>query len=57
MAAPVAAQIADDMVKIDFIADIRGPPTDIDDAGGSEAFKMTIADLGGNGKGDKIEFA
>ena len=55
-AAPAAAQISDDVVKIGFITDISGPYSDIDGSAGVEAVKMAIADFGGTVNGKKIEF-
>ena len=56
VAAPAAAQISDDVVKIGFITDISGPYSDIDGSAGVEAVKMAIADFGGSVNGKKIEF-
>ena len=50
------AQISGDTIKIGMITDMSGLYTDIDGAGGAEAIKMAIADMGGNINGKKIEF-
>ncbi len=50
------AQISGDTIKIGMITDMSGLYTDIDGAGGAEAVKMAIADMGGNINGKKIEF-
>lgn len=50
------AQISGDTIKIGFITDMSGLYTDIDGAGGAEAIKMAIADMGGAINGKKIEF-
>ena len=53
--ASASAQISDDVIKIGFITDMSGLYSDIDGAGGVEAIKMAIADMGGNINGKKIE--
>ncbi|MDB5840634.1 MAG: Amino acid/amide transporter substrate-binding protein family [Herminiimonas sp.] len=55
IAAPAAAQISGDSVKIGFITDMSGIFADIDGPGGVEAIKMAIADFGGTVLGKKIE--
>ena len=50
-----SAQISGDTIKIGFITDMSGLYTDIDGAGGVEAIKMAIADMGGAINGKKIE--
>ncbi|MQR01055.1 ABC transporter substrate-binding protein [Glaciimonas soli] len=50
-----AAQISGDVVKIGFITDMSSVYSDIDGAGGVEAIKMAIADMGGSINGKKIE--
>ncbi|MFC5473227.1 ABC transporter substrate-binding protein [Paraherbaspirillum soli] len=55
LAAPVAAQISGDVVKIGFITDMSSVYSDIDGPGGAEAIKMAIADMGGAINGKKIE--
>jgi len=50
------AQVSGDTIKIGLITDMSGLYTDIDGAGGAEAVKMAIADMGGNINGKKIEF-
>ena len=54
-AAPAAAQISGDVVKIGMITDLSGVYIDIDGQGGIEAIKMAIADFGGSVNGKKIE--
>jgi branched-chain amino acid transport system substrate-binding protein len=54
-AAPAAAQISGDVVKIGIITDLSGVYIDIDGQGGIEAIKMAIADFGGTVNGKKIE--
>jgi branched-chain amino acid transport system substrate-binding protein len=55
-AAPAAqAQISGDVIKIGFITDMSSLYADIDGAGGVEAIKMAIADMGGAVNGKKIE--
>ncbi|MEO7495686.1 MAG: ABC transporter substrate-binding protein [Massilia sp.] len=49
------AQVSGDTIKIGFITDMSGLYTDIDGAGGAEAIKMAIADMGGAINGKKIE--
>ncbi len=53
--ASASAQISGDVIKIGFITDMSGLYSDIDGAGGVEAIKMAIADMGGNINGKKIE--
>ncbi|NHZ42282.1 MULTISPECIES: ABC transporter substrate-binding protein [Massilia] len=55
-ALPVHAQISNDTIKIGMLTDVSGVYADVDGAGGAEAVKMAIADLGGNINGKKIEF-
>ncbi|WP_019139955.1 ABC transporter substrate-binding protein [Noviherbaspirillum massiliense] len=50
------AQISGDVIKIGLITDMSGLYADIDGAGGAEAVKMAIADVGGAINGKKIEF-
>ena len=55
-AAPSAqAQVSDNVIKIGFITDMSSLYADIDGAGGVEAIKMAIADMGGAIDGKKIE--
>ncbi len=56
MALPAQAQISGDTIKIGLITDMSGVYSDIDGAGGAEAVKMAIADLGGMVNGKKVEF-
>ena len=49
------AQISGDVIKIGIITDMSGLYSDIDGAGGVEAIKMAIADVGGAINGKKIE--
>ena len=49
------AQISGDVVKIGIITDMSGLYSDIDGAGGVEAIKMAVADMGGAVAGKKIE--
>ncbi len=53
--ASASAQISNDTIKIGFISDMSGLYSDIDGAGGVEAIKMAIADMGGAINGKKIE--
>jgi branched-chain amino acid transport system substrate-binding protein len=53
--ASTQAQVSGDVVKIGFITDLSGVYSDIDGKGGAEAFRMAIADFGGNVLGKKIE--
>ncbi|MDQ1816921.1 ABC transporter substrate-binding protein [Massilia sp. CCM 9210] len=55
-ALPAQAQISNDTIKIGMLTDVSGVYADVDGAGGAEAVKMAIADLGGNINGKKIEF-
>jgi branched-chain amino acid transport system substrate-binding protein len=55
LATSASAQIAGDTIKIGFITDISGVYSDIDGAGGAEAIKFAIADMGGAINGKKIE--
>ncbi|ATQ73416.1 ABC transporter permease [Massilia violaceinigra] len=55
-ALPVQAQVSNDTIKIGMLTDVSGVYADVDGAGGAEAVKMAIADLGGNINGKKIEF-
>ncbi len=55
-ALPVHAQISNDTIKIGMLTDVSGVYADVDGAGGAEAVKMAIADLGGVINGKKIEF-
>ena len=50
------AQISGDTIKIGMITDMSGLYTDIDGAGGAEAVRMAIADLGGAINGKKVQF-
>jgi branched-chain amino acid transport system substrate-binding protein len=50
------AQITNDTIKIGFLTDMSGVYADVDGAGGAEAIKMAIADMGGSINGKKIEF-
>ncbi|HEY8606032.1 MAG TPA: ABC transporter substrate-binding protein [Noviherbaspirillum sp.] len=56
VSAGAAAQISGDVIKIGLITDMSGLYADIDGAGGVEAIKMAIADLGGAINGKKVEF-
>lgn len=49
------AQISGDVIKIGIITDMSGLYSDIDGAGGVEAIKMAVADMGGAVAGKKIE--
>jgi branched-chain amino acid transport system substrate-binding protein len=55
-AAPASAQISGDVIKIGLITDMSGVYADLDGAGGVEAVKMAIADMGGKIDGKKVEF-
>ncbi|HEX8612776.1 MAG TPA: ABC transporter substrate-binding protein [Telluria sp.] len=55
-ALPAQAQISNDTIKIGMLTDVSGVYADVDGAGGAEAVKMAIADLGGVVNGKKIEF-
>jgi branched-chain amino acid transport system substrate-binding protein len=50
------AQMSKDTIKIGFLTDMSGVYADVDGAGGAEAIKMAIADMGGSINGKKIEF-
>jgi branched-chain amino acid transport system substrate-binding protein len=50
------AQMSHDTIKIGFLTDMSGVYADVDGAGGAEAIKMAIADMGGSINGKKIEF-
>jgi branched-chain amino acid transport system substrate-binding protein len=50
------AQISGDVIKIGLITDLSGVYADLDGAGGAEAVRMAIADLGGTVNGKKVEF-
>jgi branched-chain amino acid transport system substrate-binding protein len=50
------AQVSGDTIKIGMITDMSGVYADIDGAGGAEAVRMAIADLGGMINGKKVEF-
>ena len=52
---PAQAQISGDVVRIGIITDMSSLYADIDGAGGIEAIKMAIADMGGAINGKKIE--
>jgi len=56
VAAGAHAQISGDVIKIGLITDMSGLYADIDGAGGVEAIKMAIADMGGQINGKKVEF-
>jgi branched-chain amino acid transport system substrate-binding protein len=49
------AQISGDVIKIGIITDMSGLYSDIDGAGGVEAIKMAVADMGGAVAGKKVE--
>ena len=49
------AQVSGDVIKIGIITDMSGLYSDIDGAGGVEAIKMAVADMGGAVNGKKIE--
>ncbi|MGZ8304140.1 MAG: ABC transporter substrate-binding protein [Telluria sp.] len=53
---PAAAQVSGDTIKIGLITDMSGVYSDVDGAGGAEAIKMAIADMGGAINGKKVEF-
>ncbi|MGZ9046478.1 MAG: ABC transporter substrate-binding protein [Telluria sp.] len=53
---PAAAQVSGDTIKIGLITDMSGVYSDVDGAGGAEAIKMAIADMGGAIDGKKVEF-
>ncbi|MES2260002.1 MAG: ABC transporter substrate-binding protein [Pseudomonadota bacterium] len=50
-----AAQISGDKIRIGFITDMSGTYADMDGAGGVEAIKLAIADIGGAIDGKKVE--
>ncbi len=54
-AATAQAQVSGDVIKIGIITDMAGLYSDIDGAGGVEAIKMAVADLGGAVNGKKVE--
>ncbi|MEY4561836.1 MAG: hypothetical protein RLZZ618_1113 [Pseudomonadota bacterium] len=56
LGAPAHAQVSGDVIKIGLITDMSGLYADIDGAGGAEAVKMAIADLGGKINGKTVEF-
>jgi branched-chain amino acid transport system substrate-binding protein len=49
------AQISDNTIRIGFITDMSGVYSSVDGAGGVEAIKMAIAEMGGEIGGKKIE--
>ncbi len=49
------AQISGDVIRIGLITDMSGLYSDIDGAGGVEAMRMAVAELGGAINGKKIE--
>ncbi|WP_374366809.1 ABC transporter substrate-binding protein [Piscinibacter sp.] len=49
------AQVSGDVIKIGIITDMSGLYSDIDGAGGVEAIKMAVADMGGAVGGKKVE--
>ena len=53
------AQVSGDVIKIGIITDMSGLYSDIDGAGGVEAIKMAVADMGGavGGKKGEVVFA
>ena len=51
-----AAGVSDDVIRIGLITDMSSVYSDIDGAGGGEAVRMAIEDLGGEINGKKIEF-
>jgi branched-chain amino acid transport system substrate-binding protein len=53
--APAQAQISGDTIKIGIITDMSGLYSDIDGAGGVEAMRMAVAEMGGAINGKKIE--
>ncbi len=53
--APAQAQISGDIIKIGIITDMSGLYSDIDGAGGVEAMRMAVAEMGGSINGKKIE--
>jgi len=56
ISASASAQVSGDVIRIGLITDMSGVYADIDGAGGAEAIKMAIADLGGAVNGKKVEF-
>ena len=54
-ATPAMAQYSGDVIRIGIITDMSSVYADIDGAGGVEAIKMAIADMGGAINGKKIE--
>jgi branched-chain amino acid transport system substrate-binding protein len=52
---PAQAQISGDVIKIGMITDLSGVYSDVDGAGGVEAVRMAIADMGGAINGKKIQ--
>ncbi len=56
IAAPAAAQVSGDVIKIGLITDMSGVYADVDGPAGAESVKMAIADLGGAINGKKVEF-
>ena len=54
-AAGANAQVSGDVIKIGIITDMSGLYSDIDGAGGVEAIKMAVADMGGAVGGKKVE--
>jgi branched-chain amino acid transport system substrate-binding protein len=52
---PAQAQISGDTIKIGIITDMSGLYSDIDGAGGVEAMRMAVAEMGGAINGKKIE--
>lgn len=53
--APAQAQISGDVIRVGIITDMSGLYSDIDGAGGVEAIRMAVADMGGAINGKRIE--
>jgi len=56
ISASASAQVSGDVIRIGLITDMSGVYADIDGAGGAEAIKMAVADMGGAINGKKVEF-
>lgn len=55
LAAPAAAQISDDVIRIGMLDDMSGPFSDYSGPGAVEAMKLAVEDFGGAINGKKIE--
>ncbi|HEY0856888.1 MAG TPA: ABC transporter substrate-binding protein [Albitalea sp.] len=55
LAAPAHAQYSGDVIRIGITTDMSGLYSDLDGAGGVEAIRWAIADMGGSINGKKVE--